>query len=47
MKRIVRTVLIGTATVGIAVGMSMPASALELLPGGCHVLFGQVYCEIR
>ncbi|WP_181009806.1 hypothetical protein [Ornithinimicrobium sufpigmenti] len=47
MKRIVRTVLVGTATVGIAVGMAMPASAVELLPGGCHILFERVYCQIR
>lgn len=47
MKRIVRNLLVGTATVGIAVGMAVPANAVTLLPGGCDVIFGQVYCHIR
>ncbi|WP_181009865.1 hypothetical protein [Ornithinimicrobium sufpigmenti] len=47
MKRIVRTLLVGTATVGIAVGMAMPSSAVTLLPGGCDIILGQVYCHIR
>lgn len=47
MKRLTRTLAIGTATIALAVGMSVPASAIELLPGGCHILFGKVYCQIR
>lgn len=47
MKRITRSLAVGVATIGLAVGMAMPSSAMELLPGGCHVLFGKVYCQIR
>lgn len=47
MKRITRTLAVGVAAIGLAVGMAVPSNAVELLPGGCHVVFGQVYCQIR
>lgn len=48
MKRIIRTVLVGTATVGVAVGMAMPANALPHFPPGvCHVVGDRVFCQLR
>lgn len=47
MKRIIRTVLVGTATVGIAVGMAVPASAMQLLPGGCLQVGDRVFCQLH
>lgn len=47
MKRIVRTVLVGMATVGVAVGVAMPTSAVELTPGGCFVYSAErIVCQI-
>ena len=47
MKRIIRTLLVGTATVGIAVGMAMPASAQDFPPGVCAVMGDRVFCQLR
>ena len=50
MKRIVRTVLVGMATVGIAVGVALPANAVlpGILPGGCIAYDPlQIVCENR
>lgn len=49
MKRIVRTALVGMATVGVAVGIAMPANAVlpGHLPGGCIQYDPlQIVCEI-
>lgn len=50
MKRIVRTALVGMATVGVAVGMAMPANAVlpGIQPGGCIEYDPlQIVCEAR
>jgi hypothetical protein len=46
MKRIIRTLLVGTATVGFAAGIAVPATAVDFPPGVCRVNSGQVYCEL-
>lgn len=47
MKRIIRAALIGTASIGIAVGVALPSQAWDFHPGGCQTMGDRVICQIR